>query len=499
MRAPTQKSNRPKSREDLGFALPLVLIVGLIMTVGGFAMLARSFGGLIGSSRLEQARQAKAIAEAGLAKTVEALNRKHNYLLTNCYSQSGSAPPPNDCISTGTWIQPSFPSSICPNVDNSSTPSLSETINAPNGEYVIDYYAYSGTQFYGGTGRLRVIGYRKNSDNSKILASAAVEMSFDVKPKPCGARYDAPPTSSGFPGLMASKITMGGNDVIGKTSGNILCTQCIAPAYEDTDEDGVISSEEYSKQNEPIIGCNEKCDVGGSVFIGEVDIPSIPDFPTEDIDEITNISDIDLQDGSITITAASTTGLNNNNRCATKIIDSKPATYCKIKNIRGYGNNTLTINSTAGPIKLYISEDVSLVGKSGIIHDGDSKDLSLYGLPMSADSRCSSQPDFTLQNIKISGGSQGSNLFAFFPCGTAGIYGGSKFNCDDASDDNCAGGDIRGAVWAKEWKGSSGNQAQLVVPPDLPSDLTGENGPSFAISVRDYVALGVNSWLSFKL
>ena len=57
-------------------------------------MLARNFGGLVGSSRLEQSRQAKAIAEAGLARTIEVLNRNYNYLLTNCYSQSGSAPPP---------------------------------------------------------------------------------------------------------------------------------------------------------------------------------------------------------------------------------------------------------------------------------------------------------------------------------------------------------------------------------------------------------------------
>ena len=55
-----------QTKKDSGFVLPLVITVGLIMLVGSAAMLARSFGGLIGSTRLEQSRQAKAIAEAGL-------------------------------------------------------------------------------------------------------------------------------------------------------------------------------------------------------------------------------------------------------------------------------------------------------------------------------------------------------------------------------------------------------------------------------------------------
>ena len=99
----------------------------------------------------------------------------------------------------------------------------------------------------------------------------------------------------------------------------------------------------------------------------------------------------------------------------------------------------------------------------------------------------------------MSGGSQGTNFFAYLPCGNVGINGGAKANCADPLDDYCGGGDIRGAVWAKEWNGSSGNRAQLVVPPDLPSQLMNRHGNTFAISVRDYVALGVNSWSSFEM
>ena len=91
-----------RGQANKGFILPLVVIAGLILAVGGFAMLARSFAGLFGSIRQEQSRQAREIAETGVARTIELLNRRYSYLLINCYSRSGSPPSPNDCINTGT-------------------------------------------------------------------------------------------------------------------------------------------------------------------------------------------------------------------------------------------------------------------------------------------------------------------------------------------------------------------------------------------------------------
>ena len=504
------KSKRMKTslqtKPDEGFILPLVLIVGLIMTVGGFALLARSFGGLIGSQRLEQARQARAIAESGIAQTIESLNSDYRYLLINCFSKNGSIPGSHSCVEVEdsesisyecTWDKPCIPSSICPDATSAGTPNLTGITSNPSGDYEVDYYAYSGTQYYGGTGTLRVIGHRKSYDNTRILASAVVETSFDIKPKPCDNTYGSPATNSGFPGLLASTVTMGGNDVIGKTSGNILCTKCTTPSYTDTNTDGIIDSDERTKQNESAINCNNVCDVGGEIFIGDIDIPSVPEFPS-DLNGVTIYNEIDLKNGDITIIAGTTAGVNNDSRCETKIVDTIPITHCKISNIIGSGKRVLNVDTSNGPVNLYIQGDVTLSGKSGIIHDGAAEDLSLFGRPASSNDACSTDDNFTLQNIKISGGASGSNMFIFFPCGDVGINGGSKNNCDVAADDNCAGGDIRGAVWAKSWTGSSGNQAQLVVPPDLPSELVRRNGTSFATSIQDYISLGVNSWFSFQ-
>jgi hypothetical protein len=324
------KQSHQKQNNQDGFVLPLVISVGLIMLVGSAAILARSFGGFVGSTRLEQSRQAKAIAEAGLARTIERLNRDYNYLLINCYSQNGSAPPPNDCINTGTWGIPSLPSSICPDATQGGTPALTAINTNPTGDYVVDYYAYSGTQFYGGTGRLRVIGYRKNTDKSKILATAAVEMSFDVKPKPCNCRFgdfSGECSSSGFPGLLGSYINLGNNDVLGATSGNVLCTRCTNP-----NPDGPPTR----AQAEAAIGALNNSDVDGEIYLGPINLPPVPTFPDDEssnppnllqfVSSPANVNDLPVKGNGkadstylITASASATTSAsstNNNGYCA---------------------------------------------------------------------------------------------------------------------------------------------------------------------------------------
>ena len=121
---------------DTGYALPIIVVIGFIVAVGGFAMLARSFAGLLGSVRQEQARQARELAETGLATTTELLNRKYSYLLINCYSLSGAPPEPNDCVNTGSWGSPLLPSSICPGSDTSTANfPLEKTVSSPKGRY----------------------------------------------------------------------------------------------------------------------------------------------------------------------------------------------------------------------------------------------------------------------------------------------------------------------------------------------------------------------------
>ena len=488
----TRRSNRP---ED-GFILPLVVIIGLILALGGLTMLARSFAGLFGATRQEQARQAREIAETGLATSVELLNRKYSYLLINCYSRSGSPPTPNDCINTGTWASPQLPSSICPGSDTSTANfPLDKTINTPKGRYRVEFYAYAGTQFYGGTGKLKATGERLSSDGTRILASASVEQTFDVKPKPCDARFGDTPTSSGFPGLLGWNVRLGNNDVKGVTSGNVLCILC--SVANPSRADGTYTQAEA----ETAVGALANSDVDGKIFLGKISTPDVPTFPAElkgfvSARAITNTTTISASNTTTTSTATS----NNGGMCATDASSPK-ITHCLISSIGLSGQKVLSVDTTAGPVRLYVTGNISASGQAGINHAGEPGKLGIFGNPISSDARCSSDPNFSNQTVTLAGSSQPSKaagLFAYFPCASMGINGGAQATAQCTADGECGGGDIYGALWTKIWSGSASNQAQLVVPKDMGSQLLENFGTSFAISIRDYVALGINSWRGFQ-
>jgi len=481
---------------EQGFILPLVVILGLIIAVSGSTLLARSFAGFFGATRQEQARQAREIAETGLATTIELLNRKYSYLLINCYSLSGSPPTPNDCINTGTWSTPQLPSSICPGSDTTTNNfPLTKQINTPKGRYRIEFYAYAGTKFYGGTGKLKATGERLSSDGTRILASASVEQTFDVKPKPCDARFGDTPTSSGFPGLLGWNVRLGNNDVKGVTSGNVLCILCTVSNPSRTD--GTYTQAEA----ETAVGALANSDVDGKIFLGKISTPDVPVFPASlksfvTAKSIINATTITAKNTPTTSAATS----NNSGMCATDT-SAPPITHCLIQGINLQGQNLLTVDSTAGPVRLYVSGTISASGQAGINHAGEPGRLGVFGNPISSDSRCSSDPSFSNQTVTLAGTSKPSKaagLFAYFPCAKMGINGGAQATAQCTSDGECGGGDIYGALWTKIWEGSASNQAQLVVPKDMGSQLLENFGTSFAISIRDYVALGINSWRGFQ-
>ena len=487
---------KPAINQQEGFILPLVVILGLIIAVGGFTMLARSFAGLFGATRQEQARQAREIAETGLATTVELLNRKYSYLLINCYSRSGSPPTPNDCINTGTWDSPQLPSSICPGSDTTTNNfPLTKEINSPKGRYRVEFYAYAGTQFYGGTGKLKATGERLSNDGARILASASVEQTFDVKPKPCDARFGDTPTSSGFPGLLGWNVRLGNNDVKGVTSGNVLCILCTVANPSRTD--GTYTQSEA----ETAVGALANSDVDGKIFIGKISTPDVPTFPSSLRPFVTakSITNTTMISASNTATTSAGTS-NNGGMCATDT-STPPITHCLINSIDLQGQKVLTVDTTSGPVRLYVSGNISASGQAGISHGGEPGKLGLFGNPISIDSRCSSDPRFSNQSVTLAGTSKptkAAGLFAYFPCASMGINGGAQATAQCTPDGECGGGDIYGALWTKIWDGSSSNQAQLVVPKDMGSQLLENFGTSFAISIRDYVALGINSWRGFQ-
>jgi hypothetical protein len=244
------KRIRPADKQENGFILPLVLIISLIISTGLMALAARSWLGLSGSIRQSQSRQAREIAEAGLAHLIESLNKDYAYLLIKDLSN---------------WGDNSYASSICTN-SMSGTPVTSSSIGS-NGRYTLMDYDFQGSPFYGGKATIRMRGERLKGDNS-VAATAIVEESLEIKPKSCTTSFGEPTVTSGFPGLLGQQVVLGNNDVFGTLSGNVLCLQC----YNGTDYDSLTREEQ-----EAYIQMKNNGSVAGQIFLGPIDLPPVPE------------------------------------------------------------------------------------------------------------------------------------------------------------------------------------------------------------------------------
>ena len=222
-----------------------------------------------------------------------------------------------------------------------------------------------------------MIGERLSEDDSnRVLATAAVETRFDVKPKPCDAKFGDTATSSGFPGLLGWKVNLGNNDVKGVTSGNVLCILCEIP-----DPDRPPTQAEA----ETAVGALANSDVDGKIFIGNISMPDVPQFPSDLSDYVTEGSIT----GTSTITASTTTTTsaatsNNGGLCATDS-NTPPITHCLIEDITLNGQKVLSVDTTNGPVRLYVSGDIDAGGNSGLYHDGSPARLGIFGKSLSSD------------------------------------------------------------------------------------------------------------------
>lgn len=429
--------------QDKGFVLPIVMVLGFIIFAGAMATSTRSFSVLLGSIRQSQSRQAREAAESGLSKIIESLNSDYSYLLVE--------------PALSNWAAPNYPTSICPGstrsngIDLASDPLVRGKLFNNTARYTLISYVFDGTKFYGGTATFLVKG-EKLSSTGDIQATAFVEKTVDIKPKNCGAPVNGNPTKNGFPGLLGRTIKLRNNDIMGKVSGNVLCTTC-----KGTTEEVIAGEIEIHHKN----GIVE-----GNLFAGPIAMPT-PDpppdgalaFPVED---------------NLTITAGETS---EDHSCIVK----DGTTHCNIKYIDLGGD--LTVDTTNGPVNLYVSGDISMSGQSSIIHSGHPWDLAILGNPETEANGCS-------QTFVLNGGAQATNIFVHAPDACVGINGGSSEP------------DIYGAIWSKHYgptgTGSGSNRAEIWVPDDI-GDIGANRDPAYGLSITDFVALGARNWKSFQL
>ncbi len=498
-----------RRRRQRGFTLPLVLGMGLIMMVVALTLISRSQLDVSTASLQKQTQQAFAVAEGGMARTLGLLNGNYQILLRRTYNpvnpktnqpylisraaDASKVGQPNTAgiavTPVNEWTAASLGNAVppCFTLENVTDILLNGQIGNPaQGNYRILAYLYDAPTE---TGHLLIEGRLAN--NSTANAYVLQKMVITDRNIPAN-----------FPGLLAQSINLGNNDVFGTVNGNVICTNannCQVPA------DQCVNGQPTNAGLRAAVGALNNAIIHGTIAINPIELPPFPTPPPIVGTGNPPIrGDVAAPAGSELaqeLTKTETDGTTNSNGRYSEgaynlgnigagsyprpgdrpyVDTSLPVGHpdrifyaYRVGNINLSGNNTLTINTSRFPVRLFVTGNISLSGQAGIrnICSPDSATcgnqanmglpsgigtpdrLRIYGNPPDPNNAV------TDQQFTISGGSTAGSVFIYAPDARVGINGGSR------------NPDIYGAVWAKEWNGSSSNNAEISVPDRLPEAL----------------------------
>ena len=507
-----------------GFALPLVIIIGLFLMVSGFAMLARTLGAFRGAIRTGQQIQAQENAERGVARMLQQLNSpRYRYLWVNCHriDQRESFDPNSSCGQTnvGGWNNTEkdliFNGSNCAAEEPTRYTNdliLAETISpnstsakANRGNWTLEKYTFFGSPLTGGRGVIQVRGTRTNSSGA-VISSAVIQHHVQVLSKPCQKKITDTFDANDFPGLLGRSVNLGNNDVIGANDSgvgvaNVYCTGC-------------------SNINQ--IQRNQQSVVDGKLLAGNLQLPPVPIFPEHLRSSVSagTIESVDQEKIQIAPPDAVHTAFDpictdcidrsfirtgDRPMCVT---DGDKIAHCLINEIKLEGEENLLIDTKNGaqPVRIYLHGDLTASGQSDIVNNGDPTDLAIF----STRTNCSA---ISNQQLTLSDRTT-TRAFIFAPCATVGIKGGATDAICQPSNrrapisfDNrtknepllpCKEGDFEGAIWVGTWNGEEGNNAEITVPSDMADKLINAFGNEFSIGASDFVGIGVTDWRSYQ-
>ena len=516
----------PTKQNCEGFALPIVIVLGIFMILSGLTLTAQLFRSSITSKKNTYKQQSVEIAERGLSKVTEQLNREFRYLLINCYRKEGdilfnlASSCNNEGI--GEWgINNSPPPTIkvvaCLGEHNGEARErlnysqgmiVNEVIDTRSennskgllGEWSLVSYNFYGDQINGGKGVIE-INAKRTHENGNTLASTTLKKTMQVKSKACGRRLLQISNPENSPGLMAKSIDLGSDDVIGSGSANIYCTGCA---------------------NAEDLGRNLDSVITGDVFTGIVKMPAIPSFPSDLRDAVT-IGDItpegqeavsiESPDAALTTFDPLCEGCIDKSHIRSEggnpmcITDQAKTVHCLINNINLQGTEDFTINTAQGnrPVLIYLQGDLTTTETSNLTNqDGESVDLAIIGDQQG----CGLLPS---QNINLSAANTLKGFF-YAPCAAMTITDAEQNNnasCISSDEviigfDNqpinnppeaCSQGDLDGAAWVGSWRSDIQNaSAEITVPNNLNTQLLRRFGTNFAVGPIDFVLVGTTDW-----
>ena len=510
-----------------GFALPVVMVVGLFLIISGLTLAAQMFQSLVTSKKTNFEQQSLDIAETGLTKITSQLNNKFRYLLINCYrnNEAVTFDPQSSCSNSdvGGWDQnlsplPKVRGAACLG-DKNGQPRQKENYSdgivlqgtidlmpednegkALAGEWKLASYTFYGNQLTGGRGVIEVQGKRTNK-RGQIMATTTIKKTMMIKSKPCGRTLLQTHDPKNVPGLIARSINLKRDDVIGSNAANIFCTGCR-------------NLGEINKHGASV--------VDGSIYTGSVILPDVPTFPSE-LKGAVSMGDITPQgneairiespDEPLTAFDPLCDGCEGTSHIRPEegnpmcVTDMNKRVHCLINSINLQGNKNVTINTANGnrPVFIYLKRDLRTSSNSNLINqDGESADVVIIG-----DTSCQITTD---QNITLSG-AHTLKSFIYAPCASLTVRN-SPDNHNNASCLNdaqrasnfdnqseamasrlCNQGDLDGAAWVGNWDSDVVNHsAEITVPSSLSTQLINQFGSSFTAGPSDFVAVGTTNW-----
>ncbi len=476
-------NTRPRhARPNSGYAVPFALYACFILVIGGAFLIFGLAEALTGSTRQQRSKEALALAEAGLEKTLAALNTSHPYLLTQnhdpsqgeCWEATGS------CTATTA----AFPSAMCQGWTPTQQQGIPLTGTVSNGtsqtgEWRVVRYTFSGSTVFGGTGSLRIEGLRRASSDGPVLARAQVEQSVSVQLKDCS------PSGLNSIGLLSIGPQM---NVQKSQIEEILGLDPAGNPLKDPAPVHCINCQQIVSQGScPSDALCHDSQAKGIWSIGLRPFPLVPAPPPGLTAQLNLPNPLEV-------------GQSNGGRC---IVDLNAITHCRASSITINGNNTLKVvyPDPSNPatlhrqLRLYLDGNLTISGGGSIcqaIKNPANADppciekpwlsgLSPSSLQIYGPRECSNN-----QSVTLSGGAQALSLFALLPCADVTINGGSRTP------------DIYGAIWSRTYSPSGSSNLDIWVPSDLNSSLQAALGKDFSVAILRPVARGINRWVSYE-
>lgn len=492
-----------------GFVLPVVIVIGFVLMIGGLSQMSRGFAHLIAARRQGSSETAKAVADSGMAIILKTLNIEYPYLLTTDCELKLNLEAPDELkdipiceewheedqdLTAQSFGSFNFRTSTCPGRTHPpSTIFRKLSQNTPNqtGHFQLISYRFTGDANQGGVASIKVKGVDKT--HKKIQGISYLQQEVNIVPKNCNLH-------SGFPGILGEAVLLHKADVDGEDeldiNGNVLCLDC--PAHSTKDE---------LAEQMGVDKASNLFDNRDKLFGGIIAMPKVPTFPDQAIAKEAEINE--------TNSARLLIDLHDQGSCW--LDEEKLITHCKIANITLSGSDELVMNTKAlhckefgqdsdqckknGHVRLYVSGDITLSGQSRIINvDCDDvtlsacqdetllhpADMGIFGPPNTDttetdpfdDSACNGR-----QDVVLNGSAQGgTNAFIFMPDACVRVNGGSGRP------------DFHGAVWSYKFEPSNSLNIDVQVPDDMGNRLYRLFGSDFALAIREFSARGVNRW-----